>query len=208
MTSIEEAQILMKQFISYREKAKISGKDEDIKSLRLHERLCIEKFSYLITMRASRYRGFPNYEDLKQEGMEALLKAMSSYNPDKAPFYFWAHKYIGTRISRCANLHTPIRYPIAYAKLFKPHRETKFPILIEKTTPEKELEKSEISTVVKLALDILNDEQRSIVSLAFGFTGGNPLPLDRISKKMRIAVPDCEEILITAMNILKRNIQI
>lgn len=208
MTSIEEAQVLMKQLISYREIASASNKSEDIKLLKKHESLCVQKFSYLITMRASRYRNFPNYEDLKQEGMEALLKAMSSYNPEKAPFYFWAHKYIGTRISRCANQHTPIRYPLKYAKLIVPRRELKFPLLIDKTNPEKDLEKNEIDNAVGNAIKLLNEQQKNIVLLTFGFNGSPPLTLERVSKKMRITTPECEEILCCAIDILKKNIKI
>ena len=80
------------------------------------QKICVEKFKYLITMKTNRYKKFSNYEDLNQDGYEALLKAMKNYNPDKGIFFYWAFKYINTRISRCANLHTAIRYPLKYSK--------------------------------------------------------------------------------------------
>ena len=94
MLNNDEAQVLMERLINLRTKAKESKKLEDIKELNEHKNLCIEKFSYLVTMKTGRYKTFSNYDDLNQEGYEALLKGMNNYNPKKGNVFWWFHKYI------------------------------------------------------------------------------------------------------------------
>src|SRR6202046_3279692 len=101
MISHQEAQQLMSEFVRLRKKAKSNPKYKF--ELQKIENLCMEKFRYLVTMRTNRYKNFSNHEDLIQEGYEALLKAMNSYNPNKGNLFWWIHKYIDTRISRSAN---------------------------------------------------------------------------------------------------------
>src|ERR1700690_2536210 len=134
-----EAQDLMIKLIDLRSKVK---EDASLGAeIRAHEKICIEKFKYLVTMKTGRYKIFNNYEDLNQEGYEALIKAMKNYNPKKGSFFWWAHRYIDTRISRSANLHTTIRYPLKVAKNNAPHKESVMPLLIEENyCPDKELE--------------------------------------------------------------------
>ena len=43
------------------------------RQLQIYENLCVNKFKYLITMKLGKYKNFNNYEDLCQEGYEALL---------------------------------------------------------------------------------------------------------------------------------------
>ncbi len=98
-----EAQDLMIKLIDLRKRAKEAGDPKIISELKKHEKICMEKFRYLVTMKTGRYKAFNNYDDLNQEGFEALVKAMNNYNPKKGSFFWWAHKYIDTRISRSAN---------------------------------------------------------------------------------------------------------
>src|SRR5271157_2851739 len=161
MLTEQEAHDLMTKFIDLRTKFKETG-DANIEiELKLHEQECIEKFRYLVTMKTGRYKSFSNYEDLNQEGYEALYKAMNNYNPKKGSFFWWAHKYIDTRISRSANLHTTIRYPLKVAKANTPHKESVMPLMIEERyCPDKELEESQSMRAIHGALNILNQEQK------------------------------------------------
>src|SRR5437899_1182013 len=123
MITIEESQKLINEFIKLREIARKTKNAEDILLFTKHEALCIEKFSYLVFMRTNRYKNFSNYEDLNNDGLEALIRSMINYNPSKGNFFWWSHKYIDTEIARSANLHTTIRYPLKYAKKNASRRE-------------------------------------------------------------------------------------
>jgi len=88
MLTEQEAQDLMTNFISLREKYNETKTKEDLVKFKNHERECINKFKYLVTMKTGRYKAFSNYEDLNQEGLEALVKSMKNYNPKKGIFFF------------------------------------------------------------------------------------------------------------------------
>jgi RNA polymerase sigma factor (sigma-70 family) len=209
MIDIEEAEELMKIFISLREKSNLSKNLADIKEFKAHEAICIEKFMYLVSMRTDKYRGFPNYDDLVQEGLEALIKAMINYNPSKGIWFWWAHKYIATRISRTANLHTTIRYPLKFAKENPPHKEPSLPLLIEnRFCPDKNVEAAETIDAVKVAMKHLDNNQKAIINLSFGFDGDKPLSINKICKKMNISRMNCIKTINVAIDILKQNIKI
>src|ERR1700723_11201 len=159
MLTEQEAQNLMAKLVDLRMEVKTSEDPKIRAQLNRHEQICIEKFRYLITMRTGRYKAFSNYEDLNQEGFEALIKAMKTYNPKKGSFFAWAHNYIGTRISRSANLHTTIRFPLKVAKANTPHKESIMPVMIEERfCPDKEVEEMEAKHAVRAAISSLTNE--------------------------------------------------
>jgi RNA polymerase sigma factor (sigma-70 family) len=209
MITIKESQDLMEKFIGLRKIAEETKSDKDILSFKKHERLCIEKFTYLITMKTNRYKAFSNYDDLNQEGMEALVKAMKNYNPEKGLFFWWGHHYIGTRISRSANLHTTIRVPLKVAKITPPHKEAILPLLIEeKYCPDKELEAVQDTRAIFDAMNVLNAEQKNIINLAFGFDDEKPLSINKICKRLGISRLNCIKSINGSLAILKDNIKL
>jgi RNA polymerase sigma factor (sigma-70 family) len=209
MVSIEEAQNLMTTLIQLRNKSEETKSQEDIAAYRRHEQICIDKFFYLVSMRTNKYKGFSNYEDLNQEGLEVLVRAMNNYDPSKGIFFWWAHKYIETRITRSANAHTVIRYPLKFAKTNVPHRETRMPELKEeKNIPEKLTEDLEITKVIGSAMDHLNEEQKKIVNLVFGVDGDKPLSINKVCKKMKLSRFYCMKMIDGALDVLKKNIRL
>jgi RNA polymerase sigma factor (sigma-70 family) len=208
MLTEQEAQDLMTKLIDLRDQLK---KGEDVKlrtELKKHEQICMEKFRYLVTMKTGRYKAFSNYEDLNQEGFEALIKAMNNYNPKKGSFFWWAHKYIDTRISRSANLHTTIRYPLKVAKASTPHKESVMPLLIEERyCPDKELEDSQLNHAIQGAISVLTKEQREVISLAYGFDGDKPMSINKICKKLNISRLSCIKMINSALSTMKENIK-
>ncbi len=170
-------------------KLKELKKDPDSKSaLRVHENLCVSKLKYLITMKLGKYKSFSNYEDLFQEGYEALLKAINTYDPSKGSIFWWCHKYIDTRISRSANLHTTIRYPLKIAKQQTPHKESIMPHLIEKSgCPEARLHNAQVTKLINENLATLSERQRSILSMAFGLDDDPPYSINKIAKKTNLS---------------------
>jgi len=209
MISIEEAQNLMMTLIQLRNKSEETKSQTDIAEYKKHEQICIDKFFYLISMRTNKYKGFSNYEDLNQEGLEVLVRAMNNYDPSKGNFFWWAHKYIETRITRSANTHTVIRYPLKFAKANVPHRETKMPELKEeKNIPETLTEDLEITKVIGSAMDHLNEEQKKIVNLVFGVDGDKPLSISKVCKKMKLSRFYCMKMIDGALDVLKKNIRL
>ena len=207
MLTEPEAQDLMTKFISLRDES--LSAPEMMKAFRKHETECISKFTYLITMHTNRYRSFANHEDLVQEGFVALLKAMANYIPKKGSFFYWAHKYIGTRISRQANLHTTIRFPLKVAKAQIPKREYDLPIMIEETfCPDKQAENTEVLGEIGRVVKSLRGRKRKVVSQYFGFVGDKPSSINKICEALEISRTKCIEILNDALAEIRFVIQI
>lgn len=209
MLTEQEAQDLMAKWVILRDKSK---KDNDPKikaELERHQRICMDQFKYLVTMKTGRYKAFSNYDDLNQEGFEALTKAMNNYNPKKGSFFWWAHKYIDTRISRSANLHTTIRYPLKVAKNTTPHKESVMPLMIEERhCPDKELEESQTTHAIYGAMELLSDDQKRVINLAYGFDGDKPLSINKICKQLSISRLSCIKTINSALSAMKENIKI
>jgi RNA polymerase sigma factor (sigma-70 family) len=209
MLTEQESNDLMNKWIDLKARLKDSNDPQLVKEFEKHNRICMEKFRYLVTMKTGRYKAFSNYEDLNQEGHEALIKAMKTFKPNKGSFFAWAHHYIGTRISRSANLHTTIRFPLKVAKANTPHKESVMPLLIEERyCPDRELEESQLTHAVQDALTILSTEQKEIISLAFGFDGDKPMSINKICKKLNISRLNCIKTINSSLSVLKENIKI
>lgn len=177
----QEAQSLINKLIELRSSP---NKQE----LFAHERLCINKLKYIVMTKTAKYRKFNNYEDLVQDGFEALFMAVRNYNPSRGSFFWWAHKYIDTRISRHANLHTTIRYPLKYSKEISPHRENIFPILIEKNSDlTKFVEENETKVTIENGLRFLDKESVELITLAFGLSKDKPMSVSKICDLKKIS---------------------
>lgn len=209
MLTVEEAQDLINNLLVLKAKAKESNNKIDILKHKKHENVCVEKFKYLITMRTGKYKNFSNYDDLNQEGMEALVKAIKTYNPKKGNWFWWAHKYIDTRISRSANLHTTIRYPLKVAKQHTPHKEAIMPLLIEdRYCPDKQYEDMQVYSSLEKATNLLSKDQRQLIEMAFGFSGDKPLSINKICKKLNISRVHCIKEINSALALIKENIKV
>lgn len=209
MLTEQEANDLMSKLVELKNKVKDSNDPKLIMELKRHETKCIENFKYLVTMKTGRYKTFSNYDDLNQEGFYALIKAMKTFNPKKGSFFAWAHNYIGTRISRSANLHTTIRFPLKVAKESTPHKESIMPTMIEERyCPDKEIEEIQTNNAINNALSSLNVEQQQIINLAYGFDGDKPMSINKICKRLNISRLSCIKTINNALSIMKDNIKI
>src|SRR5271166_3308160 len=209
MLTEQEAHDLMIKLLDLRKQFSETEDSKVEAALKRHEKECIEKFRYLVTMKTGRYKAFSNYDDLNQEGFEALIKAMKTFKPNKGSFFAWAHNYIGTRISRSANLHTTIRFPLKVAKATPPHKEAVMPVQIEERySPDKELEESQTTQAVHNALSLLTKEQKEIISLAYGFDGDKPMSINKICKKLNISRLSCIKTINSALSLMKEQIKI
>lgn len=210
MLNNDEAVELINKFIELRKKYQETKDKNDKFNLDKQEKLCIEKFSYLVGMRTNRYKNFNNYDDLNQEGYVALVKAMKNYNPNKGSFFWWAHKYIDTRIARSANLHTTIRYPLKIAKENIPHKENSIPLQIEyNQIPDIEFEQAEIAYFLTQTINnTLTSEQKQIIELYCGFGGDKPMSVGKICKQLNIPRTHCIKQLDSSLALLKETIKL
>jgi RNA polymerase sigma factor (sigma-70 family) len=200
---------MMKKLSELRRKADKSKSVEDKQSYFRYEAECLNTLKYFVQMKTGKYRKFANYDDLNQEGMEALLKAMKTFKNNKGSFFFWAGLFVNTRLVRSANNHTVIRYPMHVAKHTKPHKESVFPVILDsKNSPEKVCEQGELNNAVKMALQELSNDQRDLVNLVYGFDGDRPLSITKVCEKKKISRANCLKVLNGALDVLRSKIEI
>jgi len=202
----EEAQELINNFFKLKR-----DKDKSPQSLRKfnqYQNYCLEKLKYLITMRTKRYKGFSNYDDLNQDGYIALLSALNTYKPEKGSFFWWAHKYIDTKISRQANKHITVKIPLKKSKELRAikvdlHSMHNFESDFIVTDSISELEnKEEISK----AFQSLTEDKKKILKLIYGFDGSRPQSIDRVAKTLKISKNLTSNLLKQAKEELKNNL--
>ena len=204
MITEKEAHELLNTLFDLRKKAK--DNPSEAKALKMHENKCIEDFKYLVLMKTSRYKAFNNYEDLNQDGYEALLRAIETFDNSKGSFFAWAHHYIGTRISRKANLHTTIRFPLKFSKETAPHKETQLPTLIEdKRCPDKEYEFKEKVKIINSAFTSLTELQKNVIMSAYGFDEVKPLSVDKLCKKFKLSKQNVLHTIKVSLETMKNN---
>lgn len=170
---------------------------------------CMTELGFLVERRAAKYKKFSNYIDLKQDGFEAMLLAFKTYNSKKGNFSWWADKYIKTRISRCANAHSTIRYPIKKAAVEKPHKVSIIPNMIEEGPDGFDsFQESENKMAISKIIDELPDEQKLIVKKMYGFIGKKPASMASIMEEMSMSRPHFLKVLKEAQDKIKRALSI
>lgn len=209
MISETEAQELIAKLVELKESAK-SKKLEDISALKKHEAKCIESFAYLVKMKTAKYRLFSNYDDLNQEGFEALIRGISTYDPQTGgSAFWWLHKYIDTKISRSANLHTTIRYPLKVAKKITPHKEYKMQVIVDDThRPDKEVSKAMSLNFIYESIKELEEDERTVLNLVYGINVDKPLTVAKVCKTLDITRPICLRLLKSAIKKIRRKINL
>lgn len=168
------------------------------------EQLCSKKFDYLVTSKLYKYRAFANYEDLKQDGRMALILALRNFDPKKGSFFWWANRYITTKIKRQANGHSTIKFPIREAREVQPYKVSQLPIMVDSNPDALEaMESNEIKEKVHQAISRLPADQRKILEL----NGIKSYSISRIAKELKIARPDCTRLLNEAKKNLKQSLE-
>lgn len=208
MLTEKDAQELLTK---YTELKTLSEKEPSVlnkKNLEKHKNMCAQKFSYLVSIKTSRYKNFSNYEDLMQEAFLALMHAMDSYDVKKGSAFWWIHKYLDTRIVRSANNHSVIRYPMKVAKNQVPHKENVMPTLIENIyNPDDMFEKNEFSKELNSAFSKLSNEQQEVVDMVYGLTNKEPASINRVCEDKNISRAQCLKILKSAIKDIRSSIK-
>lgn len=203
----EEIDEYAKELIRLRDKFQKSKRIALKQKYLEYQRFCMEKFKYLVTIRVSKYRKFSNYKDLEQDGFEALILALRTYNPNKGSFTWWADKYISTRVSRAANTHSTIRFPLKKAKEIKPFKTTSIPIIVD-TRPDalESIQTSEEVNELRNAIQELPENHQKLIKLIYGFQGMEPHSIGDALKTLCLSRPQCLKLLEEAKHQLKEKL--
>lgn len=196
----KEANEILKKYLSLKEAAAKSKAAE--KAYKEYESFCVDKFDYLIHKKLNRYKQFANYEDLYQEARIALLSALKSYKPKCNNWFWWAGKYINTKISREANNHSTIKIPIKQAKTMRPYKVSEIPTIIDTDSPELNINNKVLNKAIRAAVSELPDEYRKVIELS----GMEGLSISKISKNLNISRNNCMKLLSRAREDFKNNI--
>ena len=201
--SPEEVNLIAKTFIKLRKRAERLKSADAIKKYKDYQNYAASKLFFIVKKRTSRYKKFANHEDLQQDGLEALILALKTYNPKKGDFGWWAKKYVDTRVSRAANAHSTIRFPLKKAKELQPYKTTSLPVMIDLRNPHEHVETSQIRDNVMRAIKTLPDTQQKAILMAFEFGAGKGSSVSKISKELDISRPMCVKLLQEAKESLK-----
>ena len=204
--SQEEIDGLAVKLIDFQKKSEMPGVSAEFKQqYKDFQNYCIIKLKFLIAQRASKYKKFSNYLDLEQDGFEALLLALKTYDPKKGSFSWWADKYISTKIARSASAHSTIRIPIKRSKEIKPHKTDILPIMLDNTkNPELNCQHYEAARLITNGIDRLSREQQTIINYYYGFNNYKISTLDAISEKMQISKTQASKLLHQAEKKIKK----
>lgn len=206
-TKAEKIQNLLSKLVLMRRKC---AKSKSVKAkLELHrlQAECAKELEYLVEARTRRYRGFANYEDLCQDGRIALFLALQSYEPEKGDFFWWANKYIKTKISREANRHSTIKIPLKQTRLVQPYKVSQLPIIVDNAPSAVDnMANEEKSNLIKYAINKLPPDQRKVIELHYEMSERDTNSIVKICSTMKISRMNCIKLLDEAKNTLKQNL--
>lgn len=184
-----DAQKIDETAINYfRLKTKANKNPKFLSEFNKYRNDCIPVFDPIIVSKIRKYKKFANYEDLYQDGREALLLALNSFDPTKGSFISWATYYIKTRISRCANAHSVIKFPMEFAKNTIPRREFDMPIVTDpcdncQILADKSITNSDILDAVKE----LSPIHQKVVCLTYGLNNCRENTVENLIKELNIS---------------------
>lgn len=211
-TKAERIKNLLERLVCLRRKY------EKTKSLKVQrefeevQELCTQELEYLVVARTRRYKKFSNYDDLQQDGRLALYLALRSYEPEKGDFYWWANKYIKTKISREANRHSTIKIPLKHTKLVTPYKVSQLPVIVDsEPTAIESLSQDEYNIMIRKAVQKLPDDQRKVIELHFEISpeshgDKSESSIGKICETLKIKRVECIKLLNEAKKSLRQEL--
>lgn len=167
------------------------------------ENQIIEKLKFLVLNRVSRYKSFSNYEDLKQEGLEALLMALRTFN-GRAPFTWWADQYIALKVSRSANNHSVFKIPIKETRVNKPIKVDKFPIIEDlNINLDRNIKQKNITEALSNYFQHLTTDEKNVLNLFYGLNGIKQYTIKQIGDEMLLTKSQTTRVLKQARKKIK-----
>jgi len=127
------------------------------------------RFGYIIDIHSSRYRNFPNYQDIWQEGQIGLSLAVEKFKPERSKNFFrLANWYVKTRIKRSANKHGVVSIPITSTEKLIINRINNFDFIENNETPLSSFEKEDTLLNLREAVNLLSSPYKDLVCLYYG----------------------------------------
>lgn len=151
------------------------------------------KYSYIVHIHSKRYRRFPNYQDLVQEGYIGLVLAFNNFDVTRSKnFYRIANWYVKTRIKRVANKHEVLNIPMKLAKNMPPNRLADLPVILDDSpTAIDYMEEEQDSTQIKEVLCSMSPQWRKVVCGFYGINIiGNSILVNSENKKSIAIISD------------------
>ena len=218
--SDEDVNDIAKKYLKLQDKIKYKDKcnntwimrdtatDEDIRKFKTYQNYCMEKFSYIIKSKAAKYRKFSNHPDLEQDGFEALIKSFNSFDPEKGNFSWWASQYVQIKLSRSANAHSTIRFPIKKAKIMKPYKTT-IPVMIDESAdPFEYVTINQSNELINNAINNLPKIHKDIINMKYGFNGVMPRTENKILNDLKLTRTEFLKLLKEAKEKIRQQILI
>ena len=142
----------------------------------------IEGLAFLVYSNAKRYKKFPNYEDLVQEGFIGLLRAVRKFNYNLFPnFFIYSERWIKHNIRRAASrfdvVYCPNRNRVVYSEPSDAVKEDD-----AQDSPEETYFAKETTRRVREVLSEFSVRDREIIERIFGLD-------ERNSQTLRIIGP-------------------
>lgn len=163
--------------------------DSDAILSRKKEQELVVSLSYMVRSAVSRYRNFPNYDDLYQEGMIGLLKAIKKYDITKTfDFFRYAMWWIEARIYRSIGKINLIRIKgnVEESKRTFKMENISDDHIVEPETPEYHVLKEEQLLKLRKALDTLPSNHKSLIEKRFGLLGKRRESLEQLSQEFHM----------------------
>ena len=202
----EEIDEVAIKYLELQNKAQSGDRSDELR-FDAYKNICAEKFKSLIVHHTKRYRRFANHIDLEQDGFEALINALGTFNPSKGSFAWWANKYIKTRVQRKANAHSTIKIPIKKARDIKPYKISTMPIRVAPgPTALEDAERSESYQHIESAMEKLTESQRLVISMKYGFNGIRERTVGKILEDLSISRQRYSKLLSEAENQIKKHL--
>lgn len=194
MINQEEIEEIAREYCRRRDVFKKRKSKRNEKALSSYKAWAMPRLRPLVEIRSSRYKKFSNHPDLEQDGYEALMLALNSFDPEKGSFTWWADKYIATRISRCANSHSVIHIPIKQARDIKPLKVDTFPLMIDEgVDPHCMAVNKQISHKILNMVEGLDGSD--VIKHLFGMTGNRSTTIKSAMEKFGISRAEVMRIL-------------
>ncbi len=201
----DEVEEMLNKFVELRDKRKKVRSKKVQQEYEKYHAMCTSKLDYLVEIRTRKYKGFSNYDDLRQDGRLALMMALKSFDPSKGNFFCWANQYIKTKISREANRHSTLKIPIKRTKDMQPYKVSQLPIIVDEEPDGLEFTQVEqIKMRVREAIDNLPEDQQMIIKLH----GYRSYSIGKICDELDISRSECTRLLNEAKESLKQDLEL
>jgi len=202
IVSNDEIMEMFREIDRFKNKSDLSAEELGNAVCRMQDEI-IQKLSFLVYSRARKYRNLPNYEDLVQEGLIGLVKAVQRFKWSMFPnFFVFSGQYINNGIKTSASkfdiVFNPERKRVIYAE---PDESEVDP----QKTPDELLFEVEQRTVINVALSEFSERERKIVENVFGLNGNDSETLREIGPKFDLTHERVRQIKNRVVDKLKKN---